>query len=196
MLHESMSPSSRFRAGFTLLEILVTLIVVTIGLLGLAGLQMTGLRHNHDAYIRSQAALQAYDIADRMQANLVKAKELGNPYDSRGTATYTYSTIGTADATCENATGSGCSTTALAANDMFRWKQALRALLPSGIGIVCRDSSTPPNAGSYNPTADSVDINCSTSGNPAADPYVVKIWWVDDRSATVSSFVTVIGPVR
>lgn len=185
--------------GFTLLEILVTLIVVTIGLLGLAGLQMTGLRHNHDAYIRSQAALQAYDIADRMQANLVKAKELSNPYDSRGTATYTYSAIGAADATCENATGSGCSTTALAANDMFRWKQTLRALLPSGIGIVCRDSSALPsaNASDYNPTADSVTINCSaSSSNPTADPYVVKIWWVDDRSATVSSFVTVIGPVR
>lgn len=38
--------------GFTLLEILITVIVVAIGLLGLAGLQVTSLRYNHQAYLR------------------------------------------------------------------------------------------------------------------------------------------------
>ena len=55
--------------GFTLLEVLIALVILSVGLLGLAGLQTTGLRNNHSAYLRSQATLLAYDIADRIRAN-------------------------------------------------------------------------------------------------------------------------------
>ena len=57
------------QSGFTLLEILVALIILSIGLLGLAGLQATGLRSNHSGYLRSQATIFAYEMADRMRAN-------------------------------------------------------------------------------------------------------------------------------
>lgn len=56
-------------SGFSLLEVLVGLIILAIGLLGLAGMQMKSLRHNNEAYLRSQATLQTYDIMDRMRAN-------------------------------------------------------------------------------------------------------------------------------
>jgi type IV pilus assembly protein PilV len=56
-------------AGFSLLEVLVGLLILAIGLLGLAGMQMISLRQNNDAYLRSQATLMAYDILDRMRAN-------------------------------------------------------------------------------------------------------------------------------
>jgi type IV pilus assembly protein PilV len=56
-------------AGFSLLEVLVGLLILAIGLLGLAGLQMISLRQNNDAYLRSQATLMAYDILDRMRTN-------------------------------------------------------------------------------------------------------------------------------
>lgn len=56
-------------SGFTMIEVLVAVIVLSVGLLGLAGLQATGLRNNHSATLRSIASLQAYDIADRMRAN-------------------------------------------------------------------------------------------------------------------------------
>ena len=55
--------------GFTLLEVLVALIVLSIGLLGLSGLQTLGLRNNYSAFQRTQAALIAGDIIDRMRAN-------------------------------------------------------------------------------------------------------------------------------
>ncbi|HBA32699.1 MAG TPA: type IV pilus modification protein PilV, partial [Gammaproteobacteria bacterium] len=55
--------------GFTLLEVLIALVILSVGLLGLAGLQTTGLRNNHSAYLRSQATLLAYDITDRIRAN-------------------------------------------------------------------------------------------------------------------------------
>lgn len=56
------------QTGFTLIEILVTVIVLSIGLLGLAGLQATSFKFNSTAYQRSQATSLAYDIADRIRA--------------------------------------------------------------------------------------------------------------------------------
>jgi len=55
--------------GFTLLEVLIALLILSIGLLGLAALQTTGLRSNQMASMRTLATEAAYDITDRMRAN-------------------------------------------------------------------------------------------------------------------------------
>jgi type IV pilus assembly protein PilV len=55
--------------GFTLLEVLIALLVLSIGLLGLAALQTTGLRSNQMATMRTLATQIAYDMTDRMRAN-------------------------------------------------------------------------------------------------------------------------------
>jgi len=55
--------------GFTLVEVLVTVVIFSVGLLGLAGLQATGIKLNHSSLIRSQATLLAYEIVDSMRAN-------------------------------------------------------------------------------------------------------------------------------
>ena len=67
------SENRRPQIGFSLIEVLVALLVLSIGLLGLAALQAQGLRFNHDAYVRSQATNLAYDIVDRMRANRANA---------------------------------------------------------------------------------------------------------------------------
>jgi type IV pilus assembly protein PilV len=55
--------------GFSLIEVLVALLVLSIGLLGLAGLQARSLKENHQAFLRTQATLDAYQIIDCMRAN-------------------------------------------------------------------------------------------------------------------------------
>jgi len=55
--------------GITLVEVLVTVLVVSIGLLGLAGLQAASTQYNHSSYMRTHANNMAYDIADRMRGN-------------------------------------------------------------------------------------------------------------------------------
>jgi type IV pilus assembly protein PilV len=60
---------TRRSRGFTLVEILVALVVLSIGLLGVAALQLTSLRNNHSSAMRTQATFLAYDIIDRMRAN-------------------------------------------------------------------------------------------------------------------------------
>ena len=106
--------------GFTLLEVLIAIVVLSIGLLGLAGLQAAGLRGNNSAYMQTAATQQAYDIADRMRAN---------------PAGIYVGTAGAATATCLT-TGIGCTPAALAAHDISEWNAANTALLPSGQGTI------------------------------------------------------------
>ncbi len=104
--------------GFTLLEVMVTVLVLSIGLLGLAGLQATSLKLNSSAYLRSQATNLAYDMADRMRANRQVA--LSGAYD------------GTAATTCQviNPTGD------MAEQDVAAWGNALACTLPQGAGSI------------------------------------------------------------
>lgn len=55
-------------AGAGLVEVLIAVLVLSVGLLGFAGAQMSSLKGGHSAYLRSQASLLAYDITDRMRA--------------------------------------------------------------------------------------------------------------------------------
>ncbi|HFB66202.1 MAG TPA: type IV pilus modification protein PilV [Aeromonadales bacterium] len=67
------------KKGFSLLEVLISMVIIAVGLLGIAGLQIAGINNNHSAYVRSQATVLANDIIDRMRANRISA-ENGN-YD-------------------------------------------------------------------------------------------------------------------
>jgi len=68
-MRTSMYRASRQQRGFTLLEVLIALLVLSIGLLGLAALQTTGLRSNQMASMRTLVSQFAYDITDRMRVN-------------------------------------------------------------------------------------------------------------------------------
>ena len=63
----------RRQGGATLMEVLVTLFVLSVGLLGFAGLLNKSLASNRDAYFRSQASILAHDLGERMRANRVGA---------------------------------------------------------------------------------------------------------------------------
>lgn len=147
--------------GFTLIEVLIAVLVLSIGLLGLAALQTSGLGMNHSAYLRSQATILASDMADRMRANRAAL----NAYDNVST---------TPSATAGCSTTAGCSSNQLAQDDMVAWAADVAAELPGGVGVVCPDAS--PNDG------DVATPNCSGAGNV----YAIKIWWQDDRN-TVST---------
>lgn len=105
--------------GFSLVEILVAVVVLSVGLLGLAALQTSSLRAGNDSYLRTQANLLAYNIIDRMRANYpaVSAKD----YDLATGATVTAST------NCASAT---CTTQQLADWDRKQWLDAVTTELP------------------------------------------------------------------
>jgi type IV pilus assembly protein PilV len=65
-----MKPRSIFgQRGFNLVEVLIAVLVLSAGMLGLAGLQVAGMKSGYSAYLRSQAAFAAYDLLERMRAN-------------------------------------------------------------------------------------------------------------------------------
>lgn len=121
--------ASKINGGFTLIEVLVSMVVLSLGLLGLAGLQAAALKNNQSSYYRSQATQFAYDLADRIRANKVEA--------SKG-STSKYITLKPDKATektdCETLTG--CSTVFMAENDLFQWNREVSAQLPSGSGLI------------------------------------------------------------
>lgn len=100
--------------GYGLIEVLIALLVLSIGLLGLARLQMNGLKSTRSATLRFEAVNLAYDILDRMRANRVRA--LQGDYDIKLGGT---------------AAGGGQGQV-----DLEDWKAALAATLPEGDGSI------------------------------------------------------------
>lgn len=64
-----MSPLSRWQRGVSMIEVLVTLVILSIGLLGIVSLQIRTLQFNQDAYYRSQANVLLYDMAERSRSH-------------------------------------------------------------------------------------------------------------------------------
>lgn len=112
----------RKQNGFSMLEVLVTMIIISFGLLGIAGIIANGLKSNSSSYARSQASWLVNDIIDNMRANRATAELSTLPY---------YLAIGL------NPSG-----TTVPANDLTAWRDALANALPSGTGAVAVNSAT------------------------------------------------------
>ena len=116
----------RRQSGITLLEILIAVVVLSIGLLGVAGLQLTGLKNGQQSYQRSQATALAYEIADRMRANRLQA--VANVYQlNPGTGA-----TATPAAPAPDCSAAACTGAQLAAWDVYDWYRRLQATLPTG----------------------------------------------------------------
>jgi type IV pilus assembly protein PilV len=128
--------SSMNARGFTLVEVLVSLVVLSIGLLGMARLILLSSHSNDRAYMRSQATALAYEMLDNMRANAAAA--VAHSYDTP---------LSTVPANPGSCAGSACSQTQLALYDVYNWKQHLAGgALPSGTGSVVTSTSTPVSA--------------------------------------------------
>ncbi|MBW7473097.1 type IV pilus modification protein PilV [Marinobacter sp. M216] len=131
-------PAARCQSGFTLIEILITVFILAIGLLGLAGLILEGMRNNQGAYLRTQASILAYDMADRMRANKPRAADY---------AGFTTDGASTALPACASDAG-GCTPAGQAQLDLVEWTRQIEgvgsdmALLPGGVGTIQHDAAT------------------------------------------------------
>lgn len=131
------------QAGFSLIEVLVAVLVLTVGLLGVAAMQMVSFQNNQGAYFRTQATYIAAEILDRMRAN-----------DPDGYATYTgtYNDTWTApaDPGCAT-TAAGCTPVQTANMDLRQWGMHFsdvfaatdyRPTIPGGSAVVALDGGT------------------------------------------------------
>jgi type IV pilus assembly protein PilV len=158
------------QSGTTLIEVLVSLLIFSVGLLGMAGLHAASLRHTHSGYLRTYATLMAADISERMRSNAEGLRS--GAY--RGAA-------GALNASCLSATG--CSAALMALHDIAEWRIDLAAALPAGDGIVCIDS-TPVDGTPVAPACDGI-----------GDYYAVKVWWSDNREGSTAQRYAVTVPL-
>lgn len=110
-----MNKTNRCQQGFTMVEILVALLVLAIGLLGVAGVQALAMKSTTNSHVRSQANLLAYDMVERMRAN-VPGVEAG-----------AYNNISSAPT--QPSCGSSCSPSQMAAIDASEWYSSLQGSL-------------------------------------------------------------------
>lgn len=154
------------QSGFNLIENLVTLSIISIGMLGIVGLLSRALTVNQNSYYYSAALILAEDMADRMRANLRGVAE--ERYNHADTQT----SSGSQKASCLQT--SACSAEEMAAHDIWEWQQKLTQALPAGVGFICRDSTPSFVPDDYlGDFATTIPASCDNTG----DNYVIHIGW-------------------
>ncbi|MDG2175707.1 MAG: type IV pilus modification protein PilV [Gammaproteobacteria bacterium] len=147
--------------GSSMIEVLVSMIVLAVGILGISAMQAATLKNHQNSYLRTQAVFHSLDIVERMRSNEagIAAGNYNNP-------------AGAFTSSCQAA--AGCTVSQMALNDVAIWEASVTLNMPLGVGAVCLDSSP-------------ID---GTSTVPACDNtgtiYAVKIWWDGDRDGTAN----------
>lgn len=161
--------------GATLMEIMVSIVVMAIGLLGLASLQMNALKYQKTASQRSEAIQAAYDLGERMRANWVfTTQDKYAAERASNEANYTYkqdyaTTIAANHKVLPNnckavmTNPAGCTAAQIAQNDITEWLRSIEVRLAGGSGFVA------PVIGAANSTFD-VTVMWKEQGLTTTDP--------------------------
>jgi len=159
--------------GFSIIELLIAVLVMAVGILGIAGLQVISLQQNRSALFRAEATQMSNDIMDRIRAN--------------PTAIYAPVLIGAVpDSSARDCNSLECTPPQMAGFDIASWKCALNPENTDGDTYsicetleitktsVMSSSSLPQGAGSVTLTATT---------------YEITVQWVDDRAGNTKSIV-------
>jgi type IV pilus assembly protein PilV len=134
--------------GFTIIEVLVSMVILAIGVLGLGVMQITSMQNTQSGQMRSQASILGYDMIDSMRTNIPSV-----------TAGAYALNINAKDQVAPNCYGADadCSIGEMAISDIEHWRTSLAASLPSGRGSIV--------------TSDLVDTTLVTVTIQWVDPY-------------------------
>lgn len=160
-------------SGFSMIEILVTIVIISIALLGSAGLQAYSLKTNQGGQFRNQAAFLVADIVERMEANKKYAADTAalTAYgDSASTATST-----------TDCSSTNCTSAQLAAYDITQWKANIASAVPSGTGTVAI-SGVAGNPATYSITVNWLDRKTNTTYTAASTVPVTEAFSINTTS--------------
>ena len=163
--------SKVYARGFSLIEVLISILILSFGVLAMGGLQLATLKSNQIAGNASLAATLAKDYTEMMRSNWIESSTISNAYLFESDLT----TKSTADCTTPG------TTTTMASWHVADWLQRVGCQLPSGLAEVCRDPGPRNSDGSY-------DWGCGT--NPSST-VSIKIGWIDKRESIERGTTTV-----
>lgn len=168
--------------GFTLLEVLVAIVILSFGVLGVVGLQAAALSANKEARYQSTAVALARELGDLMRGNKDHAIATGSANKYLGTFTHA-SIAGLPNPSCAPCT----SQAEVAQANVRDWLRRVDEVLPGFKAVVCFDESP------YSTTDNLPQWACSDSGGVA----VVKIGWTrlaaDNAASAVPLAATAAG---
>ncbi|MDT8451244.1 MAG: type IV pilus modification protein PilV [Gammaproteobacteria bacterium] len=150
--------------GFSLIEAIVAFLILSIGMLGIASLQMLSLKAGHTAELRTLAVIKAEEMLERIRNNPVVL-------DPTNSAAGSYTVSTTDSGTQNDCNDSGgtiklCTYAEIAQDDVFNWKTDLRNSLPDN------DNTTA-----------SIDVVAKTAGNPTATVTITINWLERNQEA-------------
>ena len=155
-------------SGFSMTEVLVAMLVLSGGVIGAAGMQLTAMRTAQQSGFHSTALLLAAEMADKMRANdsRMRQDDGDNPFLS-----ISYDAMKDGDPTAPDVL---CYTTAcddeeLAEFDIYEWKRRIAAALPGGRAVICRETSP------WDSTRNAFVWDCKNDGDGAS--LVIKLGW-------------------
>lgn len=176
-LHKKLEAEpTRRQSGVGLIEVLIALVVVSIGVLGMASLQLTGMKHSSGSFNRAKALLYAQSMATRIRLNPVSVS-------GHGTDDYDYANFDSTGFSCavppvpycqarEGQITPSCTPKQLAAVDLF--SVACGELGPGGAekGVI----GTLPNG--------TLTVDCVGGACNGSSSYNVTVSWTEGRSRT------------
>ena len=166
------------QSGYSLIEVLVAVVIIAVGILGIAGLQVISIQQNRSAMIRAEATKYAADILDRIRVNRGQTYEIG---------------IATDPATPQDCRTMACSPSQMRDFDLNYWKcdinhkdaagvDVMTACGLTGLGFKLTDHFIPGGQGGVVLTADNV--------------YEVTIRWKEDDAASSWTSITLRSQVN
>lgn len=167
-------------SGFSLIEVLVSIVILAFGVISMGGLQLASFRSAQASTNFSVAATLARDYSEMMRSNStissITSTVAGvNPYLFDSSTTSTYTVTPTTD--CKT---TACTAAQIGTLHIADWTQRLQTQLPGGRAVVCRDSTPRNSDGTY-------EWSCDGVGSAVS----IKIGWIDKRDSQERGTTTV-----
>ena len=164
------------QTGFNMIEVLISIVVVAIGLLGIIGLQASVARFNSSSYYRNVATTLAMDMSERLRS-----------YQAGATEQFPTASSVTKTSACF--TTSGCTRAQMSAHELAIWFEDVARMLPNGAAAICLDNNVADDDAP--PVATQASPKCTQNASTEYTPWAIKIWWSDDRDGTLKRFTMV-----
>jgi type IV pilus assembly protein PilV len=155
MKHMNSKFKQRYQTGFSLVEVLIALVIMSVGMLGIAGLYVQSMQAGRTSMLRHHAVNLAGDVADRIRANPRAAIAYIDPVGADNNCV-----LGTVD----------CTPAQMAANDILLWKAQASENLPGGdvtVVFTAANGFTPPNY--------QITVSWTEPGQVPTPTYVINV---------------------